>query len=79
MIFFTSACDLPQKEQRVMRDDLAMVELWKWRLSSVEGGLADERATNEPNSRAQTRGGYSGSNRHNGQEFEPIHLSVSLN
>ena len=24
MIFFTSACDLPQKEQRVMREDLAM-------------------------------------------------------
>jgi hypothetical protein len=24
MIFFTSACDLPQNEQRVMREDLAM-------------------------------------------------------
>ena len=25
MIFFTSVCDLPQKEQRVMREDLAML------------------------------------------------------
>jgi hypothetical protein len=24
MIFFTSACDFPQKEQSVMREDLAM-------------------------------------------------------
>jgi hypothetical protein len=24
MIFFTSACDLPQNEHRVMREDLAM-------------------------------------------------------
>jgi len=24
MIFFTSDCDLPQNEQRVMRDDFAM-------------------------------------------------------
>src|ERR1019366_7982374 len=26
IIFFTSACDLPQKEQRVMREDLAMAK-----------------------------------------------------
>jgi hypothetical protein len=26
MIFFTSAWDLPQKEQSVMRDDLAMAD-----------------------------------------------------
>jgi hypothetical protein len=29
MIFFTSACDLPQKEQRVMRADFAMtLRVW---------------------------------------------------
>jgi hypothetical protein len=28
MIFFTSACDFPQKEHSVMRDDLAMAKKW---------------------------------------------------
>jgi hypothetical protein len=29
MIFFTSACDLPQKEHRVMRADFAMRLRWR--------------------------------------------------
>jgi len=33
MIFFTSACDFPQKEQRVMRADLAMAA----KLPAVQG------------------------------------------
>jgi len=38
MIFFTSDCDFPQNEQRVMRDDLAMgKECYRLvRLSSVQ-------------------------------------------
>jgi hypothetical protein len=37
MIFFTSLCDLPQNEQRVMREDLAMVFKRKGRRRTVEG------------------------------------------
>src|ERR1039457_7537397 len=38
MIFFTSACDFPQKEQRVMRDDLAMAGKSGSDCPGVEGG-----------------------------------------
>src|SRR5579863_1837942 len=38
MIFFTSACDLPQKEQSVMRDDLAMAKESANYRARVDGG-----------------------------------------
>jgi hypothetical protein len=34
MIFFTSACDFPQNEHRVMREDLA-IDAWQVRRSRV--------------------------------------------
>jgi hypothetical protein len=38
MIFFTSACDFPQKEQSVIRDDLAMAGECVFTYRAVEGG-----------------------------------------
>ena len=38
MIFLTSACDFPQKEQSVIRDDLAMAGESGFARAAVEGG-----------------------------------------
>ena len=39
MIFFTSACDFPQKEHNVIRDDLAMAVESGFGRDAVEGGF----------------------------------------